>query len=167
MGLLGGAVSALLSAGVFYADQKLKRKSEDHELPSQGTGNARQPYFSNYHNHGAALNLGEKNPVIVTTLALSLTVFCTLLFLFTLGKKGNGLLQAGLAVLLGGAYSNLYDRLKRDYVVDYIALHLPGNGVRAAGGGRIRELVLNLADIAVAIGAVMLMVHNARDEEKA
>ena len=165
MSLIGGACSALLSAGIFLADQKLKSKSEDHELPSQGKQSARQPYFSNYHNHGAALNLGEKNPVIVATLALSMTVFCTILFLFSLGKKGSGLLRAGFAMLLGGAYSNLYDRLKREYVVDYIALHLPGGGVRASGGNRIQELVLNVADIAVAIGAMLLALNSARNDK--
>ena len=100
-------ISLIIPAGVFLADQKLKEKSEHHKLPSQGQKNARQLYFSNYHNHGAALNLGEKNPVIVTTVALSMTVFCTILFLFSFGKKGNTLLRAGLAMLLGGAYSNL------------------------------------------------------------
>ena len=39
----------------------------------------------------------------------------------TLGQKGKAALKLGLAFLLGGAFSNTYDRLKRKYVVDYSA----------------------------------------------
>ena len=52
---------------------------------------------------------------------MGLTVLVTLLFVLTLGTKGNKALKTGLAMLLGGAFSNTYDRLKRKYVVDYFS----------------------------------------------
>lgn len=156
MGFVGGALSALLSAGVFFADQELKQASEEKRLPGQGEKTNARLSFSNHHNYGAALNFLEKRPLIVRSLALSMTVFCTVLFLFTFGKKGAGLLKAALALLLGGAYSNLYDRLKQEYVIDYIALRLPGEGINLAGRGKITELIFNIADLGVAIGAMLL-----------
>ena len=35
-----------------------------------------------------------------------------------LGMRGKKLLKAGLSLLLGGAFSNTYDRVMREYVVD-------------------------------------------------
>ena len=154
-----------LSVIGFLADRILKNKSEDHELPLQGITKARQPYFSNYHNYGAAMNFGERKPLIVHTVALMMTVFCTILFLATLGKKGSGLLKAGLSLLLGGAYSNLYDRLKHGFVIDYIALQLPKRLQWKRNDGFVREIVFNLADLSVAAGAMLLALHGAKEDE--
>ena len=144
---------------------QLKRESEDHGLPLQGTERARQPYFSNYRNYGAALNLGERNPLIVHTVALMLTVFCTILFFSTLGKKGSGLLKAGLSLLLGGAYPNLYDRIQHGFVIDYIALRLPKRLQWKRGDGFIRELVFNLADLCIVLGALLLALYGAGTDD--
>ena len=64
-----------------------------------------------YHNKGACMNLGEKKSNVVAGLSLILTAALALVFLFTLTRHGNGWLKAGLSLLLGGAFSNTYDRL--------------------------------------------------------
>lgn len=60
---------------------------------------------------------------------------------------GNRLLRVGLALLLGGAFSNTYDRLKRKYVVDYLSF-----GVRWKG---LRRIVFNVSDFCILIGAML------------
>ena len=72
-----------------------------------------------HHNRGAFLNAGEKKQKLVMLVSVVLTVILTVVFLLTLGTAGKGLLKWGLTFLLGGAYTNTYDRLKRKYVVDY------------------------------------------------
>lgn len=57
-------------------------------------------------------------------------------------------LGAGLALLLGGALGNLYDRIVQGYVIDFISLHYKGYYFPA----------FNLADTAITIGAAMLII---------
>ena len=84
-----------------------------------------------YHNKGACMNLGEKKSNVVAGLSLILTAALALVFLFTLTRHGNGWLKAGLSLLLGGAFSNTYDRLKRKYVVDYFSFGVKWAPLRA------------------------------------
>ena len=73
-----------------------------------------------HHNKGAMLNFGEKKQKLVAFISLILTLFLTLAAVL-FGEKGTKLLKVGLAMVLGGAYSNTYDRLFRTYVVDYVS----------------------------------------------
>ena len=100
-----------------------------------------------HHNKGFMLNKGSNSQPFVAAVSLGLAVFCTLIFIVTLGNKGNILLNTGLALLLGGAYSNTYDRLKRKYVVDYFSFGVPINA--------IRRIIFNLSDICIMIGAML------------
>ncbi len=105
-------------------------------------------YLTKYHNEGAFLNLGEKKRKLMAVISVLLTVFCLILFLLSLFQKGNGLLKAGLSLLLGGAFSNTYDRMKRKYVVDYFGFRfkcLPG----------LSKVVFNLSDFFILVGAML------------
>ena len=100
-----------------------------------------------YHNKGAFLNLGDKYPFVVLVLSMIFTFLIGILFVFSLGFKGRGILKAGLGLLLGGAFSNTYDRLKKGYVVDYLNFpHAPG---------KIRQIIFNISDFAIIIGSLM------------
>ena len=103
-----------------------------------------------HHNKGACMNLGEKKSNVVAGLSLILTAALALVFLFTLTRHGNGWLKAGLSLLLGGAFSNTYDRLKRKYVVDYFSF-----GVKWAP---LRAIVFNISDFCILIGALIIAI---------
>lgn len=104
-------------------------------------------YLSKYHNYGAFLNLGQKRPEFVKGLSAGLCLICTILFVFTMGRKGKVLLRTGLSFLLGGAYSNTYDRLVRGYVVDYFGFQVKNE--------RLRNIVFNISDFCIMIGALI------------
>ena len=103
-----------------------------------------------YHNKGACMNLGEKKSNVVAGLSLILTTALALVFLFTLTRHGNGWLKAGLSLLLGGAFSNTYDRLKRKYVVDYFSFGVKWEPLRA--------IVFNISDFCIMIGALIIAI---------
>ena len=105
-------------------------------------------YLTKYHNEGAFLNLGEKRKKIVAAVSMVLSVFCLIVFILTFFKKGNTFLKTGLSLLLGGAFSNTYDRLKRKYVVDYF-------GFRLKRFPKLSKVVFNLSDFFIVIGAIM------------
>lgn len=108
-----------------------------------------------YHNRGAFLDMGQHNRGVVSVLSLGLTLAATVLFLVTFTFRGSGILKAGLALLLGGAYSNTYDRLVRKYVVDYVSF--PVKNIK------IRNIVFNISDFCIMIGA-LLMVLGSREK---
>jgi len=61
---------------------------------------------------------------------------------------GQGLLGCGLALLLGGALGNLWDRLSLGQVVDFIGLHWQGHYFPA----------FNVADSAITCGVILLLL---------
>lgn len=107
-----------------------------------------------YHNRGAFLDAGEKRQKAVALLSLLLTLFMTVVFLSTFSLRGNSTLRAGLALLLGGAYSNTYDRLTRNYVVDYVSFPVKNK--------RVRRVVFNISDFCIMIGALLMVLGDMR-----
>lgn len=93
--------------------------------------------------------MGEKRSHVVASISLLLCIGLTLIYIFSFGKAGN-LLRMGLSFMLGGAYSNTYDRLKRKYVVDYVSFLVKWE--------RFRRIVFNISDFCIMIGAVLVVI---------
>ncbi len=103
-----------------------------------------------YHNRGAFLNMGERRPWIVAALSVILTLLLSGFFVFTLTMAGGGMLQWGLTLMLGGAYSNTYDRIRRKYVVDYVSFNVPFK--------KLKQVVFNISDFCIMIGAMLSVI---------
>lgn len=142
-------VCGILAAGIFLLDLLLKdqieKKLEDGECKPFCKGRL---LVRKYHNRGAAFDLGAKKQGAVACLSLLLTLVLSVVFLATFTFRGNSTLKAGLAFLLGGAYSNTYDRLVRKYVVDYVSFPVKNK--------RLRSMVFNLSDFCILIGALLM-----------
>ncbi len=69
-----------------------------------------------------------------------------------LRHPGERLFCAGLALVLGGAIGNLWDRIQLGHVVDFVLLH--------AGGWHFPAF--NVADSAITIGAGLLILDGLR-----
>jgi signal peptidase II len=70
-------------------------------------------------------------------------------------KRGD---QLALSLVLGGALGNIVDRVRHGYVVDFADLHF----------GAFRPfLVFNVADAAISIGVVILLLRAFLLREKA
>ena len=67
-------------------------------------------------------------------------------------QHGNALVSFALALVLGGALGNLYDRLTLGYVVDFLLLHAGGYSWPA----------FNVADSAITAGVVLLVWDSLR-----
>ncbi|MCY1670632.1 signal peptidase II [Novosphingobium sp. SL115] len=64
---------------------------------------------------------------------------------------------AGLALVLGGAVGNIYDRLAYGYVIDYADLHI----------GEWRPFqIFNLADVAITFGVLILLARSFKSGKK-
>jgi len=145
-------VYILIVIGIFLGDQRIKTSVEKYIQVSGKQVKEREGFggkllFSRYHNRGAMLNLGESKEKFVAALSVVLTTVLTAVFILSLGRRGNHLLRAGLSLLLGGAFSNTYDRMKRKYVVDYVSFRVKWQP--------LRRIVFNLADFCIIIGAML------------
>ncbi len=78
-------------------------------------------------------------------LAVMVSIF---LLLWLLRARHNPWLSCALALVLGGAVGNLIDRVHLGHVVDFIDFHL----------GNWHFATFNLADSAITIGAILLLI---------
>jgi len=84
--------------------------------------------------------------------ALIAIVACAVM-LWLMRRGGRALFCAGLALIIGGALGNLYDRLTLGHVVDFVLIHY-------------REWyypAFNVADSAITVGAAALIVDSFRE----
>lgn len=141
----------LLAIAVFVLDLVIKNHIERTKTEGEAESVCGDRILlRKYHNKGAFLNAGERKSGLVAIFSLVLTLGATVLFLVTFTCRGNGLLRAGLAFLLGGAYSNTYDRMVRKYVVDYVSFPVKNQ--------KIRNIVFNISDFCIMIGALLIVL---------
>lgn len=138
----------LIATGIFFGDLWIKNYVVK-TFPEEGEWKKEKGFvrLRKHYNRGAFLNVGQKRRQAVAVSSVCLTLLVAVLFVLSLGTKGNGTLKAGLAMLLGGAFSNTYDRWRRKYVVDYFSF-----GVKWRWLSRI---IFNISDFGIMIGALM------------
>lgn len=137
-------------SGIFGLEWKIKEYIE--ETKTEGVSEKKCGGFlliRKHHNRGAFLNAGESRQKLVMLLSVALTVFLTVVFVLTLGQAGKGLLKWGLTLLLGGAYSNTYDRIARKYVVDYVSFNVPFG---------LKKVIFNIGDFCIMAGALLTVI---------
>lgn len=110
--------------------------------------------LTKYHNKGAALNFLAKRPGILTLIHTGVWGFLAGIFAVLFGKKENPGLLAGLALMLGGGASNLFDRINRGHVIDYVSF-----GVKWK---KFRNIVFNVSDFFIFLGAALAVIFGRR-----
>jgi signal peptidase II len=108
-------------------------------------------------NTGVAFGIFSSVTSPAKSLLLSLFTACAavVVIMYSLrSPPGNRLLQFALALILGGALGNLYDRLAYGYVVDFLELYI----------GPYHWPAFNVADSAISAGVVLLALEIIRNE---
>lgn len=106
--------------------------------------------INKYYNDGAFLNFMEKKKEIVKTVSCVLLGLLLLLFASVLPRKGSRLYKLALSLILGGAISNVSDRVRCGHVIDYFSINCKYK--------KLKNVVFNLADIAIFLGAFILFL---------
>lgn len=136
----------------FFVKKHMEKTLKDGETKEKLGGRI---LLRKHHNRGAVLNKGQERQSLVAALSLFFTVVISILFIMTLGKAGGHVLKTGLALLLGGAFSNTYDRLKRKYVVDYLSFSVKWKW--------LRQIIFNFSDFAIILGAMLTAVASGKE----
>lgn len=152
--------SVILIPAIFVADLLIKNKAEKQLKYGEENPHLQGAVsFKLLHNKGGFLNAGQSQPEKVRTTSRVLTIAVSLLYLYALMRGKNEAFKYGLAVLLGGAWSNDYDRYERGYVIDYLefkGLQKPASRLLGSKRGRfISGIVYNISDLAITFGTVI------------
>ncbi|WP_245550231.1 signal peptidase II [Vreelandella jeotgali] len=104
------------------------------------------------HNTGAAFSFLASHPGWQRWLFAAIAVgACIGLGIWLMRLKANEKrLAAALALIIGGALGNLFDRVVHGYVVDFLSFHLGGWYYPA----------FNVADIGITLGAIGLILES-------
>jgi len=112
--------------------------------------------FTLLHNTGAAFSMlaGASGWQRWFFIGLALVVSLLLVVWIWRTPRGEKLLPLSLALILGGALGNVIDRVLHGYVVDFIHAHW----------GTAYFPAFNIADSAITIGALLLIVDAFREK---
>ncbi len=114
------------------------------------------PNFFNLHfieNYGASWNiLNNHTLILIICSILALLIIYKYMFNFQKNKRNN--LAFGL--LLGGIFGNLIDRVFLGYVRDFLSFRI----------FKYNYPVFNLADVAIVLGVILLIIAIFKGEDK-
>ena len=99
-------------------------------------------------NRGAAFSFLANKAYGITILSIVSLLFCVGVVAYVIVKKPkNKIFRASLMLMFAGAFGNAIDRIFRGYVVDFIETTF------------ISFPVFNIADIAITVGALLLIIY--------
>jgi signal peptidase II len=137
----------LSTVGLILALDQLGKQIAEAKLPL-GEAIPVLPILDLYrvHNTGIAFSLlaGYSGLALI---ALTLLISAGVLIFWWRADEGGRLATVGYGLILGGALGNLFDRVFRGHVVDFLLLHL----------GDWTLFVFNLADAALTFGPIVLL----------
>jgi len=111
-----------------------------------------------YHNEGAAFSFLANAGGWQKWFFTAITAIAVIVISYLLTKHHRDkLFSFGLALVLGGAIGNLYDRLTLGYVVDFLYFHIDD----------LYWPAFNVADSAICIGVGILLLDSFRKEKLA
>ena len=154
-------VLLLLSAAVVVLD-RITKLIVSQQLPNGQAQTVIPGIFriTDVHNTGAAFSMFAESasPVMIRNVLIAFSVCAVLLVFRMLWRVGRvmSLSSVALALILGGAFGNLYDRVRYHYVVDFLEVriyhyHWPD---------------FNVADSCIVIGACLLLIEIFRPQPK-
>jgi signal peptidase II len=112
-------------------------------------------------NTGAAFSMFEdaKSQVLVRNCLVAFSVLAVVVVLVLIWRMGRAIspTSIALALILGGAIGNLYDRVKLHYVVDFLEVHIV----------HYHWPDFNVADSAIVVGACLLLLEMLRPQRDA
>jgi signal peptidase II len=112
-------------------------------------------------NTGAAFSMFESSPspLLVRNLLVAFSIVAVIVVVVLIWKMGQHvtLSSVALALILGGAVGNLYDRIHYKHVVDFLEVHIV----------HYHWPDFNVADSAIVIGACLLLLEMLRPQRSA
>lgn len=148
--IIGGL--AALDLGIKSVVENQEDDTFPRELPSS------KGLIKLHKNHNAGFPFGfmKERPELVKGIPIMVVSALAGALCALLQDKGKTAQKAGIAMVIGGALSNLYDRVVRGYVVDYFTIEKEP----------LKKVVFNLGDMFVFLGSAVIVLEQAVREMK-
>ncbi len=132
---------------LFVIELFIKNYIEKHMVEGEKKCIVKDKLYAQYtRNKGAIYSSFEDKSKIVCGISSVLVLLLGIVYSFTLTKKENTLSKLGLSLLMAGGLSNVYDRIKRKYVVDYLYWR------------KLKKIIFNMADVLIFIGSIIYFI---------
>ncbi len=104
-------------------------------------------------NYGIAFSMLLEKRIIIIVISILLISFLIYVLKkdYILKNKDSWLVNIAFGILFGGIVGNLFDRIVRGFVIDYINVSFFS--------------IFNLADIAITFGVVLLIIDNIKESK--
>lgn len=149
----------LLMMTVFGVDLGIKEYVERHvDKNEERKIWNRRGILRKVYNRGMMMNRLDQHPLIVQLASVfsgGVLLICQAILFKQPGRKKE---KIGLSLMLAGALGNTYDRVKRGYVVDYLAIKTKHK--------KLSDITFNLADISIFAGVFMVFLGELCSRKK-
>lgn len=144
-----GLIAVLACLDLCLKELIEERKNEEFSRDLEGSGG--KIILHKSHNSGFPFGFLKEKPEVVklVPVAAASAVFGALAYL--MGKKGHLAEKTAFSLTVGGALSNIIDRYKRGYVVDYFSFNVKG----------LKKVIFNLGDLFVFAGMALALLAEA------
>lgn len=140
-----------ISAGVFLLDYFVKAHMDrNYARKEKHPRFGGKIIFEKYYNNGAALNLLQRKPLLLRFIHTTILLAVGVVYYLSLRCSRHPIGKTGLALLLGGGASNLFDRYTKGHVVDYFRINI--------GPKRLKNIIFNISDFCIFIGALLAAI---------
>lgn len=146
----------LLAAIILLADLAIKavvEEADPADFPRELEATKGFIILHRSHNAGFPMGILKDKPELVKTVPLSVLSGVAGVFLWLYPRKGHVLEKTGASLVLAGGLSNLWDRWKRGYVVDYFSFRVK----------KLEKIIFNIGDMAVFLGAAVMLIAQVID----
>lgn len=143
-----GLLAGLFGLDMICKETIEKQKAEDFPRDLKGSRGKIRLYRN--HNYGFCFGFLKERPDLVKAIPFAMTSAAGGVLAWLLSHKTQSTRseRLGFTLVTAGGLSNLFDRIRRGYVVDYFSIE--GKGLKKA--------VFNLGDFFLFAGSLLLMV---------
>ncbi len=140
-------IIGILAALDLFIKQAIEQQNES-DFPKELQKSGGKILLYKNHNPGFSFGYLKDHAELVSMIPLAVASFIGGMLACLLKSKGKTAEKLAFSIALGGAISNLYDRLVRHYVVDYFSIQY----------GKLKKVVFNLGDLFIFLGAGLIII---------
>lgn len=142
---MGNIISLLIAGGAFATDRITKqiadrKLSDGREVTLKRCGFIR---FRKSENTGFAGSRLSGHRTLVVALSTMVFAVCLVMYAAILSGSAGRSVKAGIGLMLGGAAGNVFDRLTKGRVTDFIIAK------------PVKSIIFNVADVFILTGAIV------------
>jgi signal peptidase II len=153
-----GRIALVAGVGIFvFVFDRITKMWVEQNIPLHEGRQVVGDYVRIVHtqNTGAAFGLLPERTTLLSI--LSVVAVIAIVYYYRQFANSSPLVTATLGMQLGGAFGNLFDRVRQGFVVDFVDVGIPGG---------VRFWAFNVADSSIVLGIIFVTLLLWQEERK-